>query len=281
MDGVPSQVMKFQVFAKKPMVVALVGAMVGSFVRLVRGTSSVVFFPGDFHSEIAAYQPFILAMWHGQFMMLAALNKPGWKVAAIVSRHADGELIAATLKRFNIDLIRGAGAGRRKRDRGGTFAFRAALSALERGSIVAMTADIPTDEPRTVGPGIVMLARLSGRPIIPVAAAGSRFVALNTWSRMTINLPFSRLAFVAGQPLFVPENADARTLDELRRNVQRSLEKVTSRAYALAGGEWPMPTVRAVPLGHYDETGSRAGDRNLQMAGNQGSPRHTSLKPSS
>jgi lysophospholipid acyltransferase (LPLAT)-like uncharacterized protein len=178
-------------------------------------------------------------------MMLADLNTPDFKVSAIVSRHGDGDFTAAILKRFGIELIRGAGAGRRKKDRGGAYAFRTALEALESGSIVAMTADVPTGQPRSAGKGIVALAHLSGRPIIPVAAATSRFLTLNTWSRMTVNLPFSKLVFVAGDPLFVPANSDEQMLEQARRKVERSLDEVVGRAYALAGGE----ASRAVPAG--------------------------------
>ena len=79
--------------------------------------------------------------------------------------------------------------------------MRTALEALNSGSIVAMTADVPTAQPRLAGKRIVTLARLSGRPIIPLAAATSRFFTLKTWSRMTVNLPFSKLVFVAGEPV--------------------------------------------------------------------------------
>jgi 3-deoxy-D-manno-octulosonic-acid transferase len=103
--------MKFRAFAKMPTVVALAGAGVAGFMRLVKGTSSAACFPRNFHSEIAADQPFILAMWHGQFMMLAGLNQPGFKVSPIVLRHSDGELVAAPLEHYDIDLIRGGGAG--------------------------------------------------------------------------------------------------------------------------------------------------------------------------
>jgi lysophospholipid acyltransferase (LPLAT)-like uncharacterized protein len=100
-----------------------------------------------------------------------------------------------------------------------------------------MTADVPTGQPRSAGKGIVALAHLSGRPMIPVAAATSRFLTLNTWSRMTVNLPFSKLAFVAGDPLFVPANSDEQMLELARRKVEHSLDTVVARAYALAGAE--------------------------------------------
>ncbi len=229
-------------FAKKPMVVPLIGALIAGFIRLVKCTSSSIYEPRNFHAEVGVHQPFILAMWHGQSMMLADLNTPEFKVSAIVSRHGDGDITTATLKRFGIDLIRGAGAGKRKKDRGGAHAFLAAIAALEGGSIVAMTADVPK-EPRSAGKGIVALAQISGRPIIPFAAATSHFLTLNTWSRMTINLPFSRLAFVAGDPLLVPANADEQALELARRKVEQLLDKVVARAHALAGTD----VSRAIP----------------------------------
>jgi 3-deoxy-D-manno-octulosonic-acid transferase len=151
----------------------------------------------------------------------------------MVSRSGDGQLTAEILQRFGIDLIRGAGAGRRKKDRGGAYALRAAMRALDGGSIVAMTADVPLGEARKAGTGIVTLARNSGRPIIPVAAATSRRLTLDTWSRMTINPPFSRLAYVAGEPLFVPANTDEDGLERARLAVERELNAVTARAYQL------------------------------------------------
>ena len=77
-----------------------------------------------------------MAMWHGQFMMLADLNTRGFDVAAMVARHGDGEIVAHFLKQFGISAIRGAGAGDRRRNRGGAYAFLAALRALENGVFV-------------------------------------------------------------------------------------------------------------------------------------------------
>ena len=98
-----------------------------------------------------------------------------------------------------------------------------------------MTADVPIGTPRSAGSGIVMLARLSGRPIIPIAAATSRFLVLNSWSKATVNLPFSTLAVVAGEPLFVAGDADGDAIEIARQKVETSLNHVTERAYALTG----------------------------------------------
>ena len=66
-----------------------------------------------------------------------------------------------------------------------------------------MTADVPPGPARKCGLGIVTIGSLSGRPIVPFAVATSRYRVINSWSRMTINLPFSKLGIVMGDPIFV------------------------------------------------------------------------------
>ena len=103
-------------------------------------------------------------MWHGQFLMIPAVCPRELDVRCMVARHGDAEIVGRTLQRFGFDLIRGAGAGKRRRDRGGAHALRAALKTLQDGKTVAMTADIPPGPARRAGEGIVALARMSGPP---------------------------------------------------------------------------------------------------------------------
>jgi lysophospholipid acyltransferase (LPLAT)-like uncharacterized protein len=64
-------------------------------------------------------------------------------------------------------------------------------NALRDGVNVVMIADISKGEPRQAGEGIVRLAKISGRPIVPVALTTSRrYVLEKTWDKTTINLPF-------------------------------------------------------------------------------------------
>jgi 3-deoxy-D-manno-octulosonic-acid transferase len=211
------------------------GRSLGRYIALVHRTSSVVFDPPDTAARFLAETPFIMAMWHGQFLMVASVKPDGMRIRAMVAQHGDGEVIAEALRRFDADLIRGAGAGGRRRDRGGSAALRAALRSLEDGISIGMTADVPPGPARRAGPGIITLARLSGRPILPIAVATSRYWALDTWSRMTINLPFSRMAVAAGRPVAVARDATPERLEEARIEVEASLNEATARAYRLAG----------------------------------------------
>ncbi|MDX2259781.1 MAG: glycosyltransferase N-terminal domain-containing protein [Hyphomicrobiaceae bacterium] len=222
------------------------GPAIASFIGLVARSSKVVHEPADLDAKLRRNSPAILACWHGQFMMLATARPKDLRFAAMVARHGDAEPIAQAMAALGVELIRGAGAGGRKKDRGGAQALRASIAALDGGASIVMTADVPPGPARVAGLGIVTLARLSGRPILPVASATSRYRSLPTWSRLTINLPFSRLAHVVGDPITVPRDADAQALEAKRKEVESALTAVWLRAYELAGADPAAATPGAV-----------------------------------
>src|SRR5665647_1173285 len=101
----------------------LAGSALAGMIALVRRTSRTLYDPPDALARLAADHPLIVATWHGQFMMTSGFRPtPETKVAAMVARHGDAELIGSAMARFGIELIRGAGAGGRRKDRGGAYA---------------------------------------------------------------------------------------------------------------------------------------------------------------
>ena len=215
----------------------MAGRVVARYIDLVHRTSRIITDPADIDAYLEEHHPAIVAVWHGQFMMAPQAKPLRFPLAIILARHGDAELFAGALSRFNTTLIRGAGAGGRRKDRGGVYALRAAIRTLEEGVSVGMSGDMPPGPARICGLGIVTLARLSGRPIVPLAVATRRFQVLNTWSRMTINLPFGTLACAFGEPIYVAHGADAAALEVARLAVEQGLNRTTARAYELAGGD--------------------------------------------
>ena len=181
--------------------------------------------------------PLIIALWHGQQSLVQFTRPPGEKVASLVSRSVDAEINARVIQIAGNEVVRGSGGrvGASSSRKGGAQALIALRNALRRGRHVVMIADISKGAPRQAGEGIVRLAKFSGRPIVPLALATSRYhVVEQAWDRMTINLPFGRRCLRIGRPIRVSEDADAETLEEARREVTAELNRVTAEAYEAA-----------------------------------------------
>lgn len=208
-----------------------IGVTAAEYLRLVSLTSRTIVEPRPVYDNLVREMPIIIAMWHGQHLMVPFLRKPEHRFKTLISRHRDGGINAVVAERFGIGTIRGSG------DHGGEFqrkgavgAFRTMLSALEDGYSISLTADVPKVS-RVAGTGIVKLAQLSGRPVYPFAIANSRRIEMNSWDRSAVPLPFGRMAAVLGAPIMVGATDD---LETARRAVENGLNAATARAYAIA-----------------------------------------------
>jgi hypothetical protein len=212
------------------------GLAAAHYLRLVWLTTRVTIEPADIYERIPQHAPVILAFWHGQHFLMPFIKPRNWKAKVLISRHRDGEINAVAAERLGIETIRGSGThGTDFAKKGGVFGFNALLQSLREGINVAMTADVPKVS-RVAGLGIVKLAQISGRPIYPIAIATQRRIVLDNWDRTAVNLPFGRGASVAGAPIYVPREADAKTLELARTALEEALNAATSRAYEIADG---------------------------------------------
>jgi hypothetical protein len=213
------------------------GLSLANYLRLVQRTNRFVSEPADLDAAFAARGPAIVAIWHGQHLMVPFAKPQSMpRAAALVTPTVDGGVQAAALRRFGVASVRGSGrtdihAGRNR----GASAARELLRLLEGGATVAMTVDA-AKHPRVAGLAVVTLARLSGRPIAPIAVVVSRRFDFRSWDRASLGKPFGRGAIVLGDSIHVAPDADDATMEEARRAVEAGLDAAHARAYALAGG---------------------------------------------
>ena len=212
------------------------GVLAAEYLRLVWLTTRFEFDPPDVYEKALPHQPLIFAFWHGQHFMTPFIkNKKEYKAKVLISKHRDGEFNAIAAERLGIETIRGSGDhGGAFHRKGGVGAFREMVTALSEGWNIATTADVPK-RARVAGLGVIMLARDSGRPILPFAMVTSRYIRLKNWDSTTINLPFGRGAVVGIDAVEVPPDADAETMERLRQQVEDYLNESTRRAYAKVG----------------------------------------------
>ena len=213
-----------------------IGFLAAEYLKFVWRTNRFTLDPPGLYERVERQLPAIFAFWHGQHFMTPFIRTKDSHVAKVlVSLHPDGEYNAIAAERLGIGTIRGSGDhGSGFHRKGGISAYREMVRALEENYNVAMTADVPKRS-RIVGLGIIMLARESGRPIMPFAMATSRYIRLNNWDRTTINLPFGRGALIGVEEVYVPSDADAEKMEELRLKLEAILNEATRRAYAMIG----------------------------------------------
>lgn len=162
-------------------------------------------------------QNFLLASWHEYIFPDLFVNE-GQGLHALVSRHFDGEVITQILKGFRLKSIRGSST------RGGKEAYRQIKERMLNGRLaVAFTPDGPTGPRRKAKAGVVRLASETGAPIIPMAAAATRYRRLGSWDRFLLILPFSKCSFVYGKPLYVPPGLDR---DQIARYIAMLEERL-------------------------------------------------------
>ena len=222
----------------RPSVQTAIAIVLAAYLRLVWRTSRVTLDPPTLGRDIAAASPVIYAMWHGEHLLVPAAIPKGQRVGVLISTHRDGELNAKVASRFGIALVRGSGAHdpRRTGEKRGAVALREMVRAVKAGLSMGLTADVPKVA-KVAGLGIVTLARLSGRPVVPVAVAASRRrLVERSWDQTKIPLPFGHVVVAVGEPIRVAGDADAEALEAARRAVQSGLDATTRRAYDRVDG---------------------------------------------
>lgn len=211
--------------------------ILGGYLRLTSATSKFVYDPPDAEQKCADLMPAIYVCWHGQGMLGMKLVPEAKQLTILTSRHPDGQLVAAAAKSFGCSNIDGSGANPKQDEgTGGMAAMREMLRAMKNGQSIGITADIPPVPGRQVSDGVALLARFSGRPIIPYAVSSSRRSVLEkVWDKMQINHPFSTISAVVDEPLYVPRSA--KDLTPYSNELAKRLDNVLDRAFLLADGK--------------------------------------------
>ncbi len=144
----------------------------------------------------------------------------------MTSQSRDGEFIARVIHRFGFVPVRGSSS------RGGQRALLEMKQLLAEGHAVAFTIDGPRGPRYVAKKGPVLLARMSGVPITAFYVAVERAWVLNTWDRLVIPKPFSRIHVRFARKIFVPPDADDAALEQYHAEMQAALDRITAFADA-------------------------------------------------
>lgn len=172
--------------------------------------------------------PFIAAFWHYGVIYIVHQAR-GLPYVAMVSPSKDGEYISRILQSKGFATVRGS------RSKGGIGALKGLIRQIKKGKTGVLVADGSQGPAREAQPGAVMLARHTGVPVVPLGWAASHYWTFRSWDKTALPKPFSRIEITYGEPLYVPQNADAAQLEKYRLELEKRLNELYEKGWAKFG----------------------------------------------
>jgi len=201
----------------------LAPALAAGIIRLLRRSLRVEFLGEEPLQRLwRGGERVILTFWHDQLLLMIGGYR-GKAARILISASKDGELIARTMRRFGQDAVRGSSS------RGGGSALRALVKLSRQPVDLVITPDGPKGPRHEVKDGVVQLARLTRRPVVPMAFACSRGHRFRSWDRFLLPYPFGRAVYSFGEPLTAEADEEP---EEFRRRLQMAMEENERRARA-------------------------------------------------
>jgi lysophospholipid acyltransferase (LPLAT)-like uncharacterized protein len=183
--------------------------------------------PADFRKN-----RFIYAFWHESILFPAAFPT---RIHILISRHADGELIAQVCRFLGFQVARGSST------RGGSAALLE-LVRCSRRTHLAVTPDGPRGPRRRVQPGVIYLASLTGLPIVAFGVGYSGAWRARSWDHFAVPKPWSMAACVVAPAIHVPPRLERGDVEQFRRLLEDQLRNATLAAERWAQGG-PRPAL--------------------------------------
>jgi lysophospholipid acyltransferase (LPLAT)-like uncharacterized protein len=158
----------------------------------------------------------IYAVWHGwQYGLLNIF--PRKNLHLLISPSLDGEIISRVSEKLGYSTVRGS----MKRD--GSKALRELLKVLKRGDSIAYTVDGPKGPIYKVKDGVIKIAQMSQKPIVPLVPYVNWKVEAPTWDKYKVPMLFATIKSVFGEPIYVPKHISEEEAEQFRLKLENEL----------------------------------------------------------
>jgi lysophospholipid acyltransferase (LPLAT)-like uncharacterized protein len=152
----------------------------------------------------------------------------GMKLGFMISPSVDGEAGAMAAQRIGGHIVRGSS------NYTGARALRDFYLAVVKDQVsLLITPDGPRGPRYKAKSGALLIAQLSGKPILPISYAASCAFKLTAWDRFLLPVPFSRIVIAVGEPMKVPKVMKPEELQPMQDKLGAELDAL----YALARGK--------------------------------------------
>jgi len=168
----------------------------------------------------------LFAFWHCEiFPATWFWRKRG--IVVMASQNFDGEYIARIIQMHGYGVARGSSSRRASR------ALVEMIRAVRKGREAAFTLDGPRGPRHVAKPGVVLLAKATGAPILCFHIVPRRaWVLRRSWDRTEIPHPFTRATIFIAPPILVSPEAGEEEQASKLREVQEALDGLVKQGEA-------------------------------------------------
>ena len=174
----------------------------------------------------AELPPLIWVLWHNRLIIIPILYERHFlhrKGVALISRSADGALLASCIERFGGVAVRGSSS------RGGAAALAELKRKMDDGFDAYVTPDGPRGPRYSMASGALWLAQSSHAQILPVSMECSRCWRLGRWDGFMIPKPFAKVEVTLNPLYSVVETTSPEQFEKERERLRLTLMAGTER----------------------------------------------------
>ncbi len=166
----------------------------------------------------------MVSCWHRGIIFYGYFFR-GLKAGTIGSLSKDAEIAAAIFERLGIVVFKGSST------RGGHAALNAITDYINSGNYGGFNPDGPVGPQYVSKPGMVQIAARTGAPIIPFAWDAEPSWEFNTWDKMMLPKPFSRLCILFDRKaMYVPAGLGIDEYEKYRQEFDRRMNILSYQA---------------------------------------------------
>lgn len=186
----------------------------------------------DYLGMVERGDSLVIACWHNRMFYFATyiyryLLRNGFRLAMMSSDSKDGEIGATIGKYAGAKVVRGSSSRR------GASGFRGLYRAIvkDKHSIIILP-DGSKGPVYKAKAGVVGLAKMTGKPILPVSCWASKYWRIRSWDRMIFPKPGAQIVISVGELIDVPREVEEAETESYRARVEQELDRLGFEAEA-------------------------------------------------
>ena len=165
----------------------------------------------------------IYCCFHSRFFYFSFFGRRKY-VVTMISGSKDGDFISKMIYRMGLLSVRGSSSKR------GHEAMEEMAQYLEKNYRVLMIPDGPRGPRHLVKPGVIRLAQITGKAILPATFSSTSGIFFRSWDRFLLPTPFGKGVVAIGDPIYVPAKLTNEEFEQKMLELENSMKQILEKA---------------------------------------------------